>query len=152
MESDIIFKLLIIFGLFSICIFGMEVIFYGDDIADAPNFEYLGRPKYTLSELNQTRAQLENQGYSDDDIDILINNMALEQKGLPAWWDLPGWVGLIGESVSYIFGIIGNLLTFNVPNLPLLLRLLFMVPMWIFVGLVIYFLFMQIGSAIASAI
>ena len=70
--------------------------------------------------------------------DAFVNTLEEISQAPPAWFDLWAWGGLIVASVAYIFTCLWNVMSFNIPELPTFLRVVFMTPIWIATGILFF--------------
>lgn len=76
-----------------------------------------------------------NELYTDEAFAITLDAFA---ESPPAWYDLWTWGGLIVSAVGYIFTCLWNVMTFNVPELPVFIRIVFLTPIWIASGILFF--------------
>lgn len=70
--------------------------------------------------------------------DAFANTIEEISQEPPAWFDLISWGGLIVASVSYIFTCLWNVMSFNIPEMPTFIRIIFLTPVWIATGILFF--------------
>lgn len=73
--------------------------------------------------------------YANPDFENTMTQMATSP---PAWYDIFSWGGLIVASVGYIFTCLWNVMTLNISDIPAVLRVILMTPLWVAVGILFF--------------